>query len=499
MAYKKKANKSKETPFERDKRYKKELGERMIDFITSSNDAFNPEELDIGFNKRKGRFTKPKKYSYKEGDTEFYSGINLLNLSVVAEELGLVVNKWISFKNAEGLIIENLENLPEGSNAKQILKDVHKESVYRAVPVYWEAPEGSDKKLPIYNGKRYTEIRKMSDKQRSEEGIETTSVIAYSGKALPMEHLRPFIDAKHFDNDPDFNIDSVKMSEELENAYITQRTDNLIASLGLPVYERESNSAYYSPSKHHIVLPLPEQFYNPESRFSIASHEGGHSKAKQFGVEFLPSTHKDYEKSYSKEEVVAEGTAMIVCAHYGIQSFSQHCKYMGGWAKNYCGDNPEELYKCFKESEKRANVIINDLEAYELKQKLELEQKLPNALEATDLRISGDTVYQTYRSANEPDKSFIVEVDLKDLDKDTFINEKHLTDFAKNHCGSKSISEYSAALKSDLKEHTVLSFETNRVVLQAQEQERIKAKAEQKQDVSQQVEQKQTKRAKLSA
>jgi len=123
-----------------------------------------------------------------------------------------------------------------------------------------------------------------------------------------------------------------------------------------------------------------------------------------------------------------------------------------------------------------------DLEHRQVKQ--EIAQKLPNGLECAKLRgVKGDTVYQTYRIANDPDKCFTVEVDKNDRDKVSITNERYFTEFCKNHRGSKSMSEFSSTIKADLKDHILLTYKSNRVLLQAEEQERYKTRAERKERI----------------
>ncbi|WP_373942849.1 hypothetical protein L0991_03615 [Vibrio chagasii] len=508
MAYKKtgnKRNKSRSlTPQEERKAAKARsdynnnlLGERLLDLLCSQQEAYSDNDVKVGFDRN---ISLPLKYDKTNG--EHYRPINIPHLILASQELNLKVNKWISRTSTQQLIKQNIENLPKDFDLIKTIKDLPQVNVYKTNKIIYRT-DGEGK---LDDKEELKRLNDLTDDEIKKEGYAIYYNTKVAGKVIPMEHLKGLIKQEVFDNDPDFNRPERELSDDLRNAYLRQKTNNMIKGAGLPVIERESDSAHYSPAKHHIVIPLPHQFYNEESRFTIVGHEICHSlavrcrpKGKKEEDVFLPKGHKNFKKAYASEEVMAESGALILAATNEIPTISQHVGYIKPWYESAYGKDYTHMIPLFYNGVKRANIIQQETYEYELKQKLELEQKLPNSLEATDLRISGDTIYQTYRSVNEPDKSFIVEVDLKDLDKDTFINEKHLTDFAKNHRGSKSISEYSAALKSDLKEHTVLSFETNRVVLQAQEQERLKAKAEQKQDVSQEVEQKQTKRAKLSA
>ncbi|WP_373942846.1 hypothetical protein L0991_03605 [Vibrio chagasii] len=134
------------------------------------------------------------------------------------------------------------------------------------------------------------------------------------------------------------------------------------------------------------------------------------------------------------------------------------------------------------------HTVDRDLEQRQVRQ--ELSQKLPNGLEAAKLRgVKGNTVFQTYRVANDPDKCFTIEVDKNNPDKVSITNERYFTEFCKNHRGSKSMSEFSSTIKADLKDHTLLTYKSNRVLLQAEEKERLKARAERKERIEARAEQ----------
>lgn len=512
MAYKKRGSKSKKdlTPEQRkkiaaDKKAKAEAAynevlDKLYEFVATPRGEWSMDdgELDISFYQSKVAGF-PMNFEGKD-----YRGVNAVLLIEAMEKNDVCVPKFATFNQVKDLIETDKEKLPPLSDTfdpdnplkgRKTLSPVHK----------WLNNYYEDGKR-VTDESRIEKLNSMTYSQLKENNVVKKSGMKWVGNVFALEQLQDILPKEFIDNDPMFQqkkkLDSIRMNPELENAYFRQKTENLIKAMGVEVIEKEgSQRCYFSPSQNHIVVPPRHRFKNEESRLAIVCHELVHSTGLPLNRKyFAAKSDPNFDLKYSKEEVLTEMATSFIAYRLGINSFTAHAKYMKSYADTICqSDNKKVLTNLSTEAMKASDYVMEKLEAYELKQKLELEQKLPNALEATDLRITGDTIYQTYRSVNEPDKSFIVEVDLKDLDKDTFINEKHLTDFAKNHRGSKSISEFTAGLKADLKDHTVLSFETNRVVLQAQEQERIKAKAEQKQDVSQQVEQKQTKRSKLSA
>jgi len=120
---------------------------------------------------------------------------------------------------------------------------------------------------------------------------------------------------------------------------------------------------------------------------------------------------------------------------------------------------------------------------------------LHSGLQVSDTRVERRKVYQTYESKNDSSKKFIFEVDLKDQDNVSIVNEKYFTEFCKNHRGSKSLSAYKESVKEELKQHTILSFISNSSTLKEEEQQR--KEQSQKQELTQDDEQKQKKRSKL--
>ena len=113
--------------------------------------------------------------------------------------------------------------------------------------------------------------------------------------------------------------------------------EHFIADTGA-VIQHGKPSAYYSPDLDFIGLPNPEDFKTREDYYATALHELGHWSGsdkrlnRQFGKRFGDS-------AYAFEELVAELTAAMLCAHIGIDGQLQHSSYIGSWLKILKADN----------------------------------------------------------------------------------------------------------------------------------------------------------------
>ncbi|MDF5050484.1 hypothetical protein P3646_06790 [Vibrio parahaemolyticus] len=203
--------------------------------------------------------------------------------------------------------------------------------------------------------------------------------------------------------------------------------------------------------------------------------------------DFEPQEPKRITKKAFTELVKSE----LAC--YGLRTLDECAKH--GYSRLGCkyfvihSENPQEVLN---------NLLI--------KSKKYIDSFLPNGLESSGLRVdtsgyrvdtSGDKlsdkkIFQTYQLKNEPSKKFIAEVNYFG-DSISIINEKHFNDFAKNHCGTKPISEFKESVKEKLKEHTERNFYANSTTLYLEEEKRKK----QKQELTKDVEQKQKNRSKL--
>ena len=130
------------------------------------------------------------------------------------------------------------------------------------------------------------------------------------------------------------------------------------------VNNKPSDRAYYSPSEDKVVVPMPSQFVEVAEYYSTAFHELTHStliesrcNRRQPGeVAFFGS------KSYSREELVAEIGAAMLCSNFGIDSdkaFANSIAYLQSWAANLQND-PKAIVIAAGKAEKAARYILGE-------------------------------------------------------------------------------------------------------------------------------------------
>ena len=100
-------------------------------------------------------------------------------------------------------------------------------------------------------------------------------------------------------------------------------------------------SAYYIPSRHLVQVPPREEFKNTEAYVATCFHELVHSTAKEMGRK--ASEEDTARVSYSKEEIVAEFGAALLCRQFGITSEDDNtAAYLQGWSEAI-KENPDWL------------------------------------------------------------------------------------------------------------------------------------------------------------
>lgn len=125
--------------------------------------------------------------------------------------------------------------------------------------------------------------------------------------------------------------DPIKEAEELIEAFKS------FSGIKAIITDKESDKAFYSPIRDYIQIPKKEQFSDIAEYYSTLFHEmthsTGHSSRLDRGLDKLAAFG---DKSYSKEELVAElGSAMIM-ARLEIdtpETFMNSAAYLQGWLK----------------------------------------------------------------------------------------------------------------------------------------------------------------------
>lgn len=133
------------------------------------------------------------------------------------------------------------------------------------------------------------------------------------------------------------------------------------------------SKAYYRPSEDKIVLPLREQFHSQAEYYSTRYHEMGHSTGhkKRLNRASLVDAGAFGDPIYSKEELVAELVAAMLCSRTGINneaSDKRSAVYLKGWGQKLREDKTIFL-KAAREAQKAVGYILG--EKYEAKEDTE--------------------------------------------------------------------------------------------------------------------------------
>ena len=129
---------------------------------------------------------------------------------------------------------------------------------------------------------------------------------------------------------------------------------------GLKLTVCESNRAYYSPARDEVVVPSLSQYEVLAEYYSTLFHELTHSTARESRcnrevdeVAFFGS------ESYSREELVAELGASMLCNVIGLEhpkQFRNSAAYLKGWLKALKNDNRMIVWAAAR-AEKAADYI----------------------------------------------------------------------------------------------------------------------------------------------
>jgi antirestriction protein ArdC len=123
--------------------------------------------------------------------------------------------------------------------------------------------------------------------------------------------------------------------------------DRYITDAG-PAVRFGGSQAYYDMSNDRITVPADESYESTGELWSTRWHEAGHSsghpkRLKRQGIEHFDHFASD---KYSREELVAEMTAVMLCAMLGIDdknTFDNSASYINHWRNKISGEDGSAL------------------------------------------------------------------------------------------------------------------------------------------------------------
>jgi antirestriction protein ArdC len=162
------------------------------------------------------------------------------------------------------------------------------------------------------------------------------------------------------DNDPDasqrngkipllryykvFNLDQVEGISLPQEASVNnpfapiEQAEKIIAKMPLkPEIHFGGDRAFYSPGMDYIQLPSKERFHSPPEFYSTLFHEMAHATghARRLGRKSIIENGRFGNEEYSKEELLAELCASMLCAESGIEqsTINNSAAYIQGWLR----------------------------------------------------------------------------------------------------------------------------------------------------------------------
>jgi antirestriction protein ArdC len=161
------------------------------------------------------------------------------------------------------------------------------------------------------------------------------------------------------------NTEKIEYSQHEKNEIcegIIKGYVNKYSSLSTAV--KESNRAFYQPSKDYVQMPLLEQFESAESFYSVFFHELGHStghKSRLNRKEINDTAAAFGSCDYGTEELTAELTAAFICAEIGINNENTErnsAAYLKNW-KNAIKADKKLFIMASQRASKAAKLILN--------------------------------------------------------------------------------------------------------------------------------------------
>lgn len=128
--------------------------------------------------------------------------------------------------------------------------------------------------------------------------------------------------------------------------------------------DRPSDRAYYSLTQDMVVVPMLAQYADQAEYYSTTFHELTHSTIPASRCDRKAENDQAFfgNTEYSREELVAEIGAAMLCNRVGIQAeraFRNSVAYIQGWLKALHND-PRMIVWAATRAEKAAKFILNE-------------------------------------------------------------------------------------------------------------------------------------------
>ena len=165
-----------------------------------------------------------------------------------------------------------------------------------------------------------------------------------------------------------FNLDQVDgveppaLQDELLEFEPIERCESLLGSMpDPPTVEHRPGGAFYVPASDTITLPPRESFHDVEGYYATRFHETVHATGhpSRLDRELAPRSH---EEAYSREELIAELGAAMLCGLGGIAParVEQSAAYISSWL-SVLRDDKRMVVSASQQAQRAVDHIRNEL------------------------------------------------------------------------------------------------------------------------------------------
>jgi antirestriction protein ArdC len=138
-------------------------------------------------------------------------------------------------------------------------------------------------------------------------------------------------------------LESLKLGNGAQPVPDIQACEALVANMPKRPTIEASDRAWYRPSTDCVGMPAKSLFHSSEEFYSTLFHELVHSTghASRVGRDGIEKLNSFGSESYSKEELVAELGASMLCGVTGISSatLENSSAYLSNWIERLKGDS----------------------------------------------------------------------------------------------------------------------------------------------------------------
>lgn len=157
------------------------------------------------------------------------------------------------------------------------------------------------------------------------------------------------------DEEPVDTVQPIEEAENIINDYVTRE--------GIKFQnDQPSNRAFYASLADSVTVPMISQYADVEEYYSTTFHELTHSTGNKKRLNRIDGHIVKFgDKNYSREELVAEMGAAMLCNVIGIstdKAFKNSVSYIKSWLRALANDKKMVVWASSR-AEKAAKYILN--------------------------------------------------------------------------------------------------------------------------------------------